>query len=50
MQKTVKIGKSKLFFMNIPTEIAKRLNLQKGETALVKVVDDDTFEVKIIED
>lgn len=50
MQKTVNVCKGNMFYINIPNDIAKKINLQQGEIALIKVIDNDTLEIKIIED
>ena len=48
--KTVKIQKGAQFYINIPNKIVERMQLEKGETALIEVIDEDTMKIKIVED
>lgn len=50
MKATATIQKSKSYYFNIPKKIAEKMNIQKGETVLFEVIDEDTLQIKIVED
>ena len=50
MKVTTTIQKSKSLYLNIPKKIAEKMNIQKGETVLFEVIDEDTLQIKIVED
>ena len=51
MKKTVTVqGSKKNLYLNIPTKIVKKMNIEKGETVLIEVIDEDTMQIKFIED
>ena len=51
MKKTVIIQASKNgLYINIPKSVVKQMDIEKGETAIIDVIDKDTMLVKIIEE
>lgn len=51
MIKTCKIqGTSRNLYINIPKRIQKKMEIEKGEIAIIKVLDKDTMQIKFIED
>lgn len=51
MVKTLKIqGTTKNLYLNIPREIQKEMEIEKGETVILKVIDKYTMEIKFIEE
>lgn len=49
MQKIVKVQKGKLLYMNFPTDIVKKMEIEKGENVLIEVIDKDTMQIKFID-
>ena len=51
MKQTVTVQASKTgLYINIPKKIAEKMDLKKGEIALIEVIDKDTMQIKIIEE
>lgn len=51
MKKTLIIQASKNgLYINIPKSVVKQMDIEKGETAIIDVIDKDTMLVKIIEE
>lgn len=51
MKKTLIIQTSKNgLYINIPKSVVKQMDIEKGETAIIDVIDKDTMLVKIIEE
>lgn len=51
MKRTVIIQASKKgLYLNIPQRIIQQMEIQKGETAIIEVIDKDTMQIKIIEE
>lgn len=51
MKKTIIVQASKKgLYLNIPKKIIEQMDIEKGETALLEVVDKDTMIIKFIEE
>lgn len=51
MKKTLIIQASKNgLYINIPKSVVKQMDIEKGETAIIDVIDKNTMLVKIIEE
>lgn len=51
MKQTATVQASKTgLYINIPKKIAEKMDLKKGEIALIEFVDKDTMQIKIIEE
>ena len=51
MKKTLIIQASKKgLYLNIPKKVIEQMDIEKGETAIIDVIDKDTMLVKIIEE
>lgn len=51
MKKTAIIqGTKRNLYLNLPARIVEMMNIKKGETALIEVIDKDTMQIKLIED
>ena len=51
MKKTLIIQASKKgLYLNIPKKVIEQINIEKGETAIIEVIDKDTMLIKIIEE
>ena len=51
MKKTVIIQTSKKgLYLNIPKKVIEQMDIEKGETAIVEVIDKDTMQIKFIEE
>lgn len=51
MKKTAIIqGTKRNLYLNLPTKIVEKMNIEKGETVLIEVIDEDTMQIKFIED
>ena len=51
MKQTVTVQASKTgLYINIPKKIAEKMDLKKGEIALIEFIDEDTMKIKIVED
>lgn len=52
MKKTVIVQKGghNNLYLNIPAKIVKKMNIEKGETVLIEVIDKDTMQIKLIEE
>ena len=45
MKKTVTVqGSKRNLYLNIPTKIVEKMNIEKGETVLIEVIDEDTMQ------
>lgn len=42
-------GSRRNFYFNIPVKIAEKMKIEKGETILIEVIDEDTMQIKFIE-
>lgn len=51
IKKTVIVQASKKgLYLNIPQKIIQAMDIEKGEIALIEVMDKDTMQIKIIEE
>ena len=51
MKQTATVQASKTgLYINIPKKIAEKMDLKKGEIALIEFIDEDTMKIKIVED
>lgn len=51
MKKTVIIQASKKgLYLNIPKKVIEQMEIEKGKTAIVEVIDKDTMQIKFIEE
>ena len=37
-------------YLNIPKKVIKQMDIEKGETAIIEVIDKDTMQIKFIEE
>ena len=50
MKKTVIIqGTKRNLYLNLPSKIVEKMNIKKGETILIEVIDKNTMQIKFIE-
>lgn len=50
MKKTAIIqGTKRNLYLNLPVKIVEKINIKKGETVLIEVIDEDTMQIKFIE-
>ena len=51
MKKTIIVQASKKgLYLNIPKKVIEQMNIEKGETAIISVIDKDTMIIKFIEE
>ena len=51
MKKTVTIqGTKRNLYLNLPVKIVEKMNIEKGETVLIEVINEDTMQIKFIEE
>ena len=51
MKKTAIIqGTKRNLYLNLSAKIGEKMNIKKGETVLIEVIDEDTMQIKFIED
>lgn len=51
MKKTVTVqGTKRNLYFNIPKKIVEKMDIEKSETVLIEVIDEDTMQIKFIED
>lgn len=50
MKKTTTIQKSSQFYINIPKRIAEKMDIEKGQTALIEIIDKNTIKIQIVEE
>lgn len=50
MKKTVIVqGTKRNLYLNLPVKIVEKMNIEKGEIALIEIIDEDTMLIKFIE-